>query len=68
MLTDNRAATLAMANHIFSMSYDMYLTHAGLLLGWNRGDRLSAEQIKAVESCRYVLSHDDDWQRPDTRG
>ena len=63
----SRAAALAMAHHIFSLSYDMYLTHAGLPLGWNRGDRLSAEQIKAVESFRYVLSHDDDWQRPDTR-
>jgi hypothetical protein len=52
---------------MFSLSYDMYLTHAGLPLGWTRGDRLSSGQIKAVESCRHVLSRDDNWQRPDTR-
>jgi hypothetical protein len=63
----SRAAALAMAHHMFGLSYDMYLTHAGLPLGCTRGDRLSAEQIKAVESCRHVLSRDDNWHRPDTR-
>ena len=63
----SRAVAFAMAHHVFGLSYDQYLTHAGLPLGWVRGDHLSPQQVKTISSCSRILSHDDQWQRQDAR-
>jgi hypothetical protein len=63
----SRAVALAMAHHVFGLSYDQYLTHAGLPIGWVRGDNLSSQQANAVSSCSHALSHNDQWQRQDAR-
>lgn len=63
----SRAVALAMAHHVFGLSYDQYLTHAGLPIGWMRGDHLSPQQVKTISSCSRILSHDDQWQRQDAR-
>ena len=62
----SRAVALAMAHHVFGLSYDQYLTHAGLPIGWVRGDHLSPQQVKPYHRSR-ILSHDNQWQRQDAR-